>query len=179
MLLLTHIPSLKLPLLHTTLGPYGVRAPDLTLLLTTEFWGPMLAYALPGLLLPALAGYLCNFTAKKAARSSWTKSLVPEERRVRRLGANASGAERAKHRVDVGNELAVRSQFVYGVDPLVFGLVRAGMVWAAMERRVAGDHLGLVNLERARAGLMGGTGGVVLGSLAVVVCVVYETILRA
>lgn len=55
-----------------TSAPYDVKIPDLFLLLTASFWGPVSLWAITTLIIPLVTSYFFNLTAKPSKTRSHT-----------------------------------------------------------------------------------------------------------
>ncbi|KAG9241963.1 hypothetical protein BJ878DRAFT_196438 [Calycina marina] len=60
------IPAIQFP----NAGPWPISIPDLFLLLTTEFWGPVTLWAVTTFIIPLFASYFINLSSKPRSRSS-------------------------------------------------------------------------------------------------------------
>jgi hypothetical protein len=52
------------PITYLKTGPYDVWVPDMFLLLTSSFWGPVTLWTMTGLIIPLISAYFFNLTAK-------------------------------------------------------------------------------------------------------------------
>lgn len=143
----TTVPSIQG--LHTP--DFAIKAPDLFVFLTAQFWAPFALWLTTSLFLPLLVSYFFNLSLK--AQSA---SMPPPAKR-----GTAS-------RRDAGKKF----------DPLVFNISKALVAYFVYANHFNFcDMVSNFSIERANSAIPGGWGGVLTGAAVGGIGSVYEAIL--
>ncbi|KAK2758361.1 hypothetical protein FQN54_004210 [Arachnomyces sp. PD_36] len=144
----TTVPSVQG--IHTP--DFAIKAPDLFVLLTSQFWAPFSLWLTTSLFLPLLVSYFFNLSLK-----AQTTSMPPPPKR---------GA-------------AARSNVEKKFDPLVFNISKALVAYFVYANHFTfWNVFSNFSIERANSAIPGGYAGVLTGAAVGGIGSVYEAILR-